>query len=326
MCEELAERLPGLGWQVLATSRRRPKLWRLADMLWAAVKHRHDYAVAQVDVFSGPAFFWAEAVGLVLRRLHKPYVLTLHGGNLPGFAARWPRRTRRLLASAKAVTAPSGYLEKALAPCCPGIRVIPNPVEIAACPYLERASARPRLIWLRAFHEIYNPLLAVRAAAELAPDYPALDLAMVGPDKGDGSLERNRAAAAAAGLDGRVRLVGPVAKRDVPRVLSEADIFLNTSLTDNTPVSVIEAMACGLCIVSTDVGGIPCLVRHEREGLLVPPGDALRMSGAVRRVLQSNALCHSLSRQARQAACAFDAPQVIAAWNELLGGVLAART
>src|SRR2546422_1049857 len=110
VCEELAERLAASDWEVLTASRKRPKLFRLADMVLTAVKHRHEYGLALVDVFSGPAFCFAEAVGCILRRLSKPYVLTLHGGNLPEFAKRWPGRVRQLLASAKAVTAPSGYL------------------------------------------------------------------------------------------------------------------------------------------------------------------------------------------------------------------------
>src|SRR5437867_8000674 len=114
VCEELADRLAASDWRVLTTSRKRPKLFRLADMVLSAVKHRHAYGVAQIDVFSGLAFFFAEAVGYTLRRLNKPYVLTLHGGNLPEFAKRWPGRVRRLLSSAKVVTAPSGYLKEGM--------------------------------------------------------------------------------------------------------------------------------------------------------------------------------------------------------------------
>ena len=79
----------------------------LPDMLATVWTRRCDYDIAQIDVYSGAAFFWAEAVAFALRRLGKPYVLTLHGGALPDFAREWPRRTRRLLESAAAVTAPA---------------------------------------------------------------------------------------------------------------------------------------------------------------------------------------------------------------------------
>src|ERR1041384_1344601 len=97
VCEELAERLAATGWHVVAASRKRSKFLRLADMVLTTVKHRRDFGVAQVDVYSGPAFFWADAVCRTLKWLRKPYVLTLHGGNLPEFGKRWPGRLRHLL-------------------------------------------------------------------------------------------------------------------------------------------------------------------------------------------------------------------------------------
>jgi glycosyltransferase involved in cell wall biosynthesis len=322
VCEELAERLATDGWQVLTTSRKRPKLFRLADMVLTAVKHRHEYALGQMDVFSGPAFFWAEAVGWTLRRLGKPYVLTLHGGNLPEFAKRWPGRVRRLLNSAKIVTAPSRYLKERMEHYCPGIRVLPNAIDLSLYPYRERGPVRPKLIWLRAFHEMYNPVMAIKVVKELAPKYPEVQLTMVGPDKGDGSLQRTQRAVAAAGLGDRVRFLGSVPKSEVPAVLSRADIFLNTTHIDNTPVSVIEAMACGLCIVTTNVGGIPFLVEDGESGLLVERGDASSMAAAVSRCLQDQQFAQHCSRNARRTVEPMDWPKVLAEWDRLFRSVL----
>ena len=67
----------------------------------------------------------------------------------------------------------------------------------------------------------------------------------------------------------------------VPSELNEFDIFLNTTFVDNTPVSVLEAMACGLCVVSTDVGGLSFLLEHEGDALLVPPDNPKAMAAAV---------------------------------------------
>ncbi len=108
VCEELAGRLTASGWSVLTTSSKPGRAARLADMLATVWTRRRDYDVAHIDVYSGAAFFWAESVAFALRRLSKPYVLTLHGGALPDFARQWPARTRHLLQSAAAVTAPSG--------------------------------------------------------------------------------------------------------------------------------------------------------------------------------------------------------------------------
>ena len=85
VCEDLAERLQSIGWEVLTASHQTGRVARMIDMLRACWRWRGRYHVAQVDLYSGPAFFWALALGLLLRSLHKPFVLTLHGGNLPSF-------------------------------------------------------------------------------------------------------------------------------------------------------------------------------------------------------------------------------------------------
>ena len=126
VCEELAARLSADGWAVLTASAKAARLPRLWDMLRTILKWRRSYAVAQVDVFSGLAFFWSEAACATLRWCGKPYVLTLHGGNLPEFARRHPQRVRRLLQSARAVTAPSRYLSEQMAPYRDGLRLLPN--------------------------------------------------------------------------------------------------------------------------------------------------------------------------------------------------------
>ena len=97
VCQQLAMRLRAKGWQVCLTSSRDTRAARFADVVSTIWLRRREYAVAHVDVFSGPAFIWAEAACWMLRRCGKPYVLTLHGGNLPRWAARWPGRARRLL-------------------------------------------------------------------------------------------------------------------------------------------------------------------------------------------------------------------------------------
>ncbi|MGC8731604.1 MAG: glycosyltransferase family 4 protein, partial [Halothiobacillaceae bacterium] len=306
VCEDLAGRLQDAGWRVITTSHRPARLVRLADMVATAWRRRHDYDVAQVDVFSGPAFFWAEVVAWVLRRAGKPYVLTLHGGNLPAFARLWPRRVRRLMRSAAAVTTPSRYLQEQMGAYRADIRLLPNPIDIARYPFRLRSRPHPNLVWLRAFHRIYNPALAPRMLAHLVEDFPDVHLTMVGPDKGDGSLQATRETAAGLGLDGRITFVGGVPKSEVPAWLDRGDIFINTTNVDNTPVSVIEAMACGLCVVSTNVGGIPYLLEHEHDALLVPPNDHGAMADAVRHLLADPIRAEQLSHNARQKAARHD--------------------
>jgi glycosyltransferase involved in cell wall biosynthesis len=289
-------------------------------MLLTTWRLRHEFDAAHIDVFSGPSFLWAEAVAGLLRALGRPYVLTLHGGNLPAFGARWPGRLRRLLASAAAVTSPSRYLCTRLQRFSDRILHLPNGIDAGAYPHAVRLRAAPQLVWLRSFHEIYDPVLAVDAAGRLAAELPALRLRMYGAER-DGTRAAALRAARRAGIEGRVEIGARIAKADVPARLSEGDIFLNTATIDNTPVSVIEALACGLCVVSTDVGGIPYLLEHETDALLVPPGDGGAMASAVRRLIADPALAERLSRNARAKAEQFDFSIVLPQWRALLGSL-----
>lgn len=66
------------------------------------------------------------------------------------------------------------------------------------------------------------------------------------------------------------------------------DILLKATNVENTPISVLEAMACRLCIVSTDVGGIPYLMKNEENALLMPPDDPQAMAGAIHHIAEPN--------------------------------------
>jgi glycosyltransferase involved in cell wall biosynthesis len=317
VCEDLAEQLIARGWHLIITSRKRGRVARILDMLRTVWSERSRYSIAQVDVYSGPAFLWAEAICLVLRVVRKPYILTLHGGNLPFFARRWPGLVRRLLKSAVAVTSPSTYLLQNLCPYRDNIIMIPNPLDIEAYEFRLRSQVRPKLVWLRAFHSIYNPSLAPKTLALLAKDYEESSLTMVGPDGADGSLYDMHEVVERSGVKDRITIHGRVAKTDVPAWINKGDIFLNTTNIDNVPVSVLEAMACGLCVVSTNVGGIPYLLEHEKDALLVPPDDPEAMASAVHRILNEQGLAERLSFNGRKKAERFDWTVVLPEWEKL---------
>jgi glycosyltransferase involved in cell wall biosynthesis len=82
------------------------------------------------------------------------------------------------------------------------------------------------------------------------------------------------------GLGGRFRLLG--LRTDVPDLLAAADVFAMPSLSEGLPLALLEAMSAGLPVVASAVGGIPGVVRHGENGLLVPAGDAAALEGALR--------------------------------------------
>jgi L-malate glycosyltransferase len=101
----------------------------------------------------------------------------------------------------------------------------------------------------------------------------------------------------ALGLADRVHFLGEC--RDVAPVLAEADLFVLPSQSEAFPNAVIEAMAAGLPVVATDVGGIPEVVRSDETGVLVPPGDAEALADAVISLMDRPAHAAALGRAAR---------------------------
>jgi glycosyltransferase involved in cell wall biosynthesis len=317
VCEELSERLGDSGWHILLTSSVRARFPRLVDMVGTALSRREEYDLAHIDVFSDTAFYWAEALAFVFRSLRKPYILTLRGGDLPAFARRHSRRMRRLLGSAAAVTAPSTYLQEALSDWRADIQVLPNAIDITRYTFRHRMSPQPRLVWLRAFHAVYEPALGPETVAILRRDFPTVRLTMIGPDKGDGSFDETRRVAARLGVSGHVEFVAGVDKSAVPLALSGGDVFLNTSSVDNVPVSVMEALACGLCVVSTNAGGLPDLLDDGADALLVPAGNALAMAAATRRVLTESGLAGQISQRGREKVESMDWSVILPRWKHL---------
>jgi glycosyltransferase involved in cell wall biosynthesis len=160
-------------------------------------------------------------------------------------------------------------------------------------------------------------VLAVKVLASLIQEFPEVRLIMGGPDKDGTTLKQFQSATEKLKVTDRVQIVGAIPHEKVGDFFNEGDIFLNTTFFDNTPVSVLEAMACGLCVVSTNVGGIPMLIKNEQEALLVPPDDVNAMTQAVRRLLLDPQLASQISGGGRTKVEAFDWSEILPKWQSL---------
>ena len=157
--------------------------------------------------------------------------------------------------------------------------------------------------------------MAVKVLFELQKKYPNATLTMVGPDK-DGSLQTTKAFAEYIGV--AVNFTGQLAKEDWWKLASEHDIFINTTHFDNTPISVMEAMALGLPVVSTNVGGIPYLLADKENALLVNDDDDKAMKEAICSLLEDQQKASDLTLNARHFIEQMDWNVVKEEWKRVL--------
>jgi glycosyltransferase involved in cell wall biosynthesis len=296
--ERLAALFAQRGYRVISVSKSPNRYIRLLDIIWTLIWRSREIDVQVLQVFGGPSFVVEDAASFLGRLLGQRIVMIMRGGAMPTFMARYPRWSRRVLARADAMVAPSNYLQRSLAEWGYQLRVIPNVIELSSYKFRLRSRIQPRLFWMRAFHpEIYNPAMAIRTFARVRQVFPDATLVMAGQhDEARADVER---LAQELGVADAVRFAGFLDMEGKASEAEKADVFINTNNIDNMPVSIVEALAMGLPVVATNVGGIPDLVVHEQTALLVAANDDEAMAEAVIRLVRDPALAERLSTNGR---------------------------
>ncbi|MGC8667529.1 MAG: glycosyltransferase family 4 protein [Chthonomonadales bacterium] len=314
--EILTDLFRNLGYPVISVSSIPNRLLRLADIVRTLVRRHRNIHLAMLQVYSGPSFVVEDIASRICSWFRIPVVMVLHGGAMPAFMAKYPQWTTRVLSRAEVLVAPSAYLARPMRERGMPVQVIPNLIELQNYPFRVRSCLKPRLLWMRTFHPIYNPAMAIRAFAQVKRRHPDATLVMAGQEKGLGAAVRKMVHE--LGLDDAVRFPGFLDGPAKAREGNAADIFLNTNHIDNMPVSVLEACAMGLPVVATAVGGVPDLLTDGSTGLLVSDDDWAAMAEAVERLLTDEALAERLSRNGRRLAEASAWDHVRPQWEKLI--------
>jgi glycosyltransferase involved in cell wall biosynthesis len=157
-----------------------------------------------------------------------------------------------------------------------------------------------------------NPLGLIESFALALRDDPRWHLLL----SGDGSLrEAAREHVTRCGIGGRVHFLG--VRTDVAELLSASDIFALASHWEGSPVSVMEAMAAGLPVVATAVGGVPELVDDGVTGCLVAAGDVPALAGALAAVARDPQRRRELAAAALERAAGFSRDRMVASYSQL---------
>jgi glycosyltransferase involved in cell wall biosynthesis len=321
----MGEILAGLfaqnGYSVVITSRCLNRGFRLLDIARTIVSKRQSIDIQVLQVYSGLSFIAEDLASWLGQRLGQKIIMHIHGGAMPEFMAHYPNWTRRVLRRADAIVVPSPFLARALALYGFQSHIVPNVLTLSEYPYRRRRNLTPRLFWMRAFHPIYNPEMAIRVLACVRQVFPDATLVMAGQDKG--MQKEIEELANKCGVASAVRFPGFLDAKSKIREGEAADIFLNTNHIDNTPVSVLEACAMGLPVVATKVGGIGDLLTDGETGMLVADDDDEAMAQAVVNLLLNPDLAERLSVNGRRLAEKSAWERVRPQWESLFAQVMA---
>jgi len=191
--------------------------------------------------------------------------------------------------------------------------VVPNVVDLTRFRYRERQPLGPRVLSTRNLEAYYRIDLAIDAFARFRAVEPAATLTIAG----SGSEEpRLRRLAADIGGDA-VQFVGKVDPGAMPQLLDDHDIFVNASTLDNQPVSILEACAAGIPIVSSSAGDIPAMVRDGETALLAPTGDATALGDGIVAVWRDPDAARARARLAHVEVANYSWPAVRARWDAI---------
>ncbi|MES2411773.1 MAG: glycosyltransferase family 4 protein [Bacteroidota bacterium] len=314
--ETLGTFLEGEGFNVFYASSKRNKLLRMLEMISMTFKYAKKVDYVLIDTYSTKNFWYAIIISQLCRILNLKYIPKLHGGNLPKRIMHSKFFSNLIFNNAYINIAPSYYLFEAFKKCgYTNLKYIPNTVDIQMYTASPKQFKSPKLLWVRSFAKIYNPLMAVKVFIKIKEIFPEAKICMVGPKK-DESHSKTLKFAQKNNVE--IVFTGRLSKKEWIELSKEYNVFINTTHFDNTPISVIEAMALGLPVVSTNVGGIPYLLEHNSNALLVNDDDISEMANQINRLFTEPNLANNLSEKGKESVKCFDWEIVKKQWIELL--------
>jgi glycosyltransferase involved in cell wall biosynthesis len=285
-------------------------LWRAAGR--SDVMHVMANSGWSWHLFAAPAV-WISS----LRRV--PVIVNYRGGEAAAFLQRSAGLVRATMRRASRLVVPSGFLQEVFAEHRMPADVVPNIVDLARFHPAEPCST-VQLIVARNLEPIYDNATALRAFARVLSVHHEARLVVAGTGPEELALRR---LAAELGITGQVEFAGRLERDAMASRLRESSVALNPSLADNMPNSVLEALASGVPVVSTRVGGVPHVVANEETALLVPPADPGAMAAAVLRLLCEPALAARLRAAGLSGVANYAWSQVGPRWGAVYHSALA---
>jgi glycosyltransferase involved in cell wall biosynthesis len=276
--------------------------------------HVKQYDVVHVFSASYLSFLIAPTPAILVSKLYrKKIVLNYHSGEAEDHLRRWRRSTEPIIKLVDEVVVPSEYLVKVFAKFEIEASAIFNIVDLDEFEFRERVPLRPVFLSNRNLEIHYGVDCVLRAFANIQQCMPKAILTVVGDGSQRGALEK-----LASDLDLRnVTFTGRVKHEDIRSYYSSSDIYLNASRIDNQPLSILEAFACGLPVVTTDAGGIPDIVTDGVTGSVVRVDDCKKLAERALNLLTDQTIAPPRIERARAECALYTWEAVCGQWIDL---------
>jgi len=271
----------------------------VTSLAYIASLFRHVRRYDVIHIFSASyfSFVLAPTPAIVIGKLfRKRLLLNYHSGEALDHLQRWRRSTIPTIKLVDQLVVPSDYLVRVFAEF--GLRAVPiyNLIELEKFPFRKREPLRPHFLSNRNFETHYGVDCVLRAFAIIQQHIHDARLIVAGDGPQRTALEK---LARDLNLQ-NTEFKGRVSHGSVVELYDSSDVFLNASEIDNQPLSILEAFACGLPVVTTDAGGIPDMVSSGKTGLIVPVGGYEQLAAAALRLLDDPILAQRLIGQGRE--------------------------
>lgn len=299
-------------------------LFRLVPYVFALWRAAGHVQLFHVMANSGWAWHLFAVPPIWIARLRGvPVIVNYRGGEAAQFLEKSAGLVRWSMRRGSSLAVPSQFLENTFARHGMAAQIVPNVIDLSRFhPRPAGRSNGEHIVVARNLEPLYDNESAIHAFKLVLAHRPSARMTIAG---GGPEAERLRAVALMLGVERSVQFVGRLDHDAMAELYRGADIALNPSRADNMPNSLLEAMASGVPIVSTNVGGVPFMVQDGATALLVEAGDVQAMAGAIVRLLEDRNLWLRLSaaglKQVSEYTWGRVAPELAAVYRRALGRV-----
>lgn len=239
-------------------------------------------------------------------------VLNYHSGELETHIENWKKTALPTMKMFDEIVVPSAFLADVFAKYNLKAKAIFNFADSEKFKFKERKTLRPVFVSNRNFEEHYNVEDCLRAFQIIQRNLSEAELIVAGFGSREAELKK---LAEDLRLE-KVSFAGKIPNDEMPELLSKADVYLNTSIVDNMPLSLIEAFAAGTLIVSYATGGIPYIVENKKTGLLVETGDFQALAQKAISIFENQDEAQKIISNARNEVEKYNRESIKKDWSE----------